>query len=448
MDDLQGNAESFVDDALAKKAKILFRALVGLPDDRARIAFLDEQCAGNGALKKAIIELWVNEEQFSTQNTCPEAPPSQKFPSTITRPELQDATELRPAKPPGQKSRKHWIEVGTIIAEKYDLKQVIGEGGMGLVFRAQQLHPIQRQVAIKLVKSDTTFDLALERFKIEQEALASMKHPNIAQVLDSGTLEDGSPYYVMEYFDGRPITHFCDANQLNIRQRLEIFLGVCNAISHAHECGLIHRDIKPANILVVPMGDKFIPKVIDFGLAKFKSSLSSNKKNLTKLGMILGTLEYMSPEQARANNDMVDSRSDIYALGVLLFELFTGTTPLKKRSFLKQGTQEFLRKRGMGYTPTPSFKLSTSTFLPKVASDRGTPAHVLIQMLQEDLDAVILKALEKAPENRYQTTREMIEDIQKYLSGQAKQRTKTGGAFAWVKDLWQKAGQFLLSEDK
>ncbi len=417
-----------MDSDLAGRAKTLFRALTKLKDDRERVTFLERECSGQPELKKAVIDLWVSDDPLSLQR--------ESLNSAALQPSHPDAAAgvaVQPWRPqPSQLPAAQAPQVGSMLAGKYRLLEVIGEGGMGLVFRAEQITPPKRTVAVKLVKADTTFQFALERFRIEQQALAAMKHPNIAQMLDAGTAENGSPFYVMEYFHGKIITQFCDLHQLDAQRRLLLFLDVCQAISHAHETGLVHRDIKPANILVTQDGDQIVPKVIDFGLVKVNAtSTSADKKNLTRLGMVLGTLEYMSPEQAQAHNDLVDARSDVYALGVLLFELLTGTTPVKKRTFVKQGTQEFLRKRGVGYIPRPSFKLSTSTYLAKIAADRAIAPQKLITILQENLDAIILKALEKDPNRRHQSAKQLALEIQDYLDGKIAKRPFGGWRNLW-----------------
>ena len=212
----------------------------------------------------------------------------------------------------------------------YKLLQQIGEGGMGVVFMAEQQEPVRRKVALKIIKPGMDSGQVIARFEAERQALAMMDHPNIARVLDAGTTDSGRPYFVMELVKGVPITQFCDGNQLTPRQRLELFIPVCQAIQHAHQKGIIHRDIKPSNVLVAMYDDKPVPKVIDFGVAKAIEQRLTEKTLFTQFGAMVGTLEYMSPEQAEMNALGVDTRSDIYSLGVLLYELLTGTTPLEK----------------------------------------------------------------------------------------------------------------------
>lgn len=432
---------------LSQKAKLLFRALIQLKDDRSRVAFLEKECAGNPVLKKAVIDLWVGDDSLTTEST------RLVLASPPTKPPAPNIPPGPSPLPPGSKrisgspAAKSTPEVGTVLAGKYQLLDILGQGGMGVVYRAQELTPPHRQVAIKLVKADTTVHSSLDRFRIEMEALSVLHHPNIAAVLEAATTEAGYPFFVMEFFRGIPITVFCDSRKLDPWARLRLFLEVCDAIQHAHEQGLIHRDIKPANILGGETDGKRWVKVIDFGLAKFQTSMSGGRKHLTRMGMVLGTLEYMSPEQAMARNEKVDARSDIYALGVLLFELLTGTTPLKKRSLLKQGTQEFLRKRGMGYIPKPSFKLSASTFLNQVASDRSIAPGDLVTLLRDSLDWILLQALEKDPNQRYQKVQDLAEDIRGFLEGRplARGRSKRKpGSLLFSRSPYRTLAIFLL----
>src|SRR5207248_648437 len=225
---------------------------------------------------------------------------------------------------------------GTVIGP-YKLLQQIGEGGMGTVWMAEQTHPVQRKVALKLIKSGMDSRLVIARFEAERQALALMDHVNIARVLDAGTTASGRPYFVMELVHGVPITKYCDDNQLTPRQRLELFVPVCHAIQHAHQKGIIHRDIKPSNVLVTLYDGQPVPKVIDFGLAKATEQALTERTLFTNYGTVVGTLEYMSPEQAETSALGVDTRTDIYSLGVLLYELLTGTTPVGRKRLKEAG---------------------------------------------------------------------------------------------------------------
>ena len=225
----------------------------------------------------------------------------------------------------------------TRVAGRYKLLQQIGEGGMGAVYMAEQTEPVRRRVALKIIKPGMDCRQVIARFEAERQALAMMDHQNIARVLDAGTTESGRPYFVMELVHGVPITQFCDENQLTPRQRLELFVPVCQAIQHAHQKGIIHRDVKPSNVLVTMYDDKPVPKVIDFGVAKAIEQRLTEKTMFTQFGAFVGTFEYMSPEQAEMNAFGVDTRSDIYSLGVLLYELLTGTTPLGRERLRSGG---------------------------------------------------------------------------------------------------------------
>ncbi len=254
----------------------------------------------------------------------------------------------------------------------------IGEGGMGLVFVAEQQEPVRRRVALKIIKPGMDSRQVIARFEAERQALAMMDHQNIARVLDAGTTESGCPYFVMELVHGVPITTYCDANQLTTRERLELFIPICHAIQHAHQKGIVHRDIKPSNILVTMYDDKPVPKVIDFGVAKAIEQRLTEKTVYTQFGTLVGTFEYMSPEQAEMNAFGVDTRSDIYSLGVLLYELLTGTTPLERPRLKAAALGEIVRLIKEEDPPPPSVRLSTSGALAKVAkAQQGRPGEAI-----------------------------------------------------------------------
>ena len=250
----------------------------------------------------------------------------------------------------------------------YKLLQAIGEGGMGIVFMAEQEVPVRRKVALKIIKPGMDSRHVIARFEAERQALAMMDHQNIARVLDAGTTESGRPYFVMELVHGVPITQFCDDNHLTPRERLELFVPVCRAIQHAHQKGIIHRDIKPSNILVTMYDDKPVPKVIDFGVAKAVEQRLTERTLFTQFGGMVGTFEYMSPEQAEMNAFGVDTRSDIYSLGVLLYELLTGSTPLESARLKSAALHELVRLIKEEEAPRPSVRLSSSDHLPKIAA--------------------------------------------------------------------------------
>ncbi len=267
--------------------------------------------------------------------------------------------------------------VGSVIAGRYKLVETLGQGGMGAVFMAQQTEPVKRLVALKLIKLGMDSRQILARFEAERQALALMDHPNIAKVLDAGATESGRPYFVMELVKGVPITRFCDERQLSPRERLELFIPVCHAIQHAHQKGVIHRDIKPTNVLVCLYDDRPVPKVIDFGVAKAAGSQLTDASLLTGFGAVVGTPEYMSPEQAQLNQLDIDTRSDVYALGVLLYELLTGTTPIDRKRLGKEAVSEILRVIREEEPPRPSVRLSSSEILASIAATRRTEPATL-----------------------------------------------------------------------
>jgi len=306
-----------------------------------------------------------------------------------------------------------------IIGGKYKLIELIGEGGMGAVFLAKQSEPVKRVVALKLIKAGMDSKQVIARFEAERQALALMDHANIARVLDAGTTSAGRPYFVMELVKGIPITKYCDEHRLTTRQRLELFIPVCLAIQHAHQKGIIHRDLKPSNVPVAHYDGRPVPKVIDFGVAKATGQPLTDKTLVTGIGAILGTPEYMSPEQAEFNQLDIDTRSDIYSLGVLLYELLTGTTPLERKRVSESGILEALRIIREEEVPTLSNRLSTTEELPAIAANRGLEPAKLTRLVRGELDWIVMKALEKDRNRRYETANGLARDVQRYLAGEA-----------------------------
>src|SRR5262249_34966233 len=269
---------------------------------------------------------------------------------------------------------------------------------------------------VKVIKEGMDSAAVLARFEAERQALALMDHPNIAKVLDAGTTVSGRPFFVMELVKGTPITQFCDERKLTPRQRLELFVPFCQAIQHAHQKGIIHRDIKPSNVLVALYDDRPVPKVIDFGVAKAAGQSLTDKTLVTRFGAIVGTPEYMSPEQAGLNNLDIDTRSDVYSLGVLLYQLLTGTTPVDRKSLDNAAILEILRIVREVEAPKPSARLSSIDNLPSVAANRGTEPAKLAKLMKGELDWVLLKVLEKDRTRRYATANDLACDIQRYLA--------------------------------
>jgi serine/threonine protein kinase/tetratricopeptide (TPR) repeat protein len=387
----------------AARAKSLFLAASDLSDPAERAAYLERECGGDAELRARV------EALLRANDDSPPSAPEARRATGAFAPEVP--AEVLTTDRPGQEER-----VGAVIAGRYKLVEEIGEGGMGSVYMAQQIEPVRRAVAVKVIKAGMDSRAVLARFEAERQALAMMDHPNIARVLDAGTTESGRPFFVMELVRGVPITEFCDARKLTPRQRLELFVPVCEAIQHAHQKGLIHRDIKPSNVLVALYDDRPMPKVIDFGVAKAAGQPLTDRTLLTGFGAVVGTPEYMSPEQASLNNLDVDTRSDVYSLGVLLYELLTGTTPVDRKSLGKAALLEVLRIVRDVEAPRPSVKLSTIETLANVAANRGTEPAKLSKLMKGELDWVVLKALEKDRTRRYETANGLARDIQRYLA--------------------------------
>jgi len=299
----------------------------------------------------------------------------------------------------------------------YKLLQQIGEGGMGAVFMAEQQEPVRRMVAVKVIKAGMDSAQIIARFEAERQALALMDHPNIAKVFHADTTASGRPYFVMELVKGIPITKYCDEQRLTLRQRLELFVPVCQAIQHAHQKGIIHRDIKPTNVLIAAYDGKPVPKVIDFGVAKAMGQKLTERTLFTGFGGIIGTLEYMSPEQAEFNSLDIDTRSDVYSLGVLLYELLTGTTPLTRPRLQDAALTEVLRLIREEEPPRPSTRLSaTKDSLASVSAQRQMEPAALVKEVRGEVDWIVMKALEKDRSRRYETAIGLARDIQRYLA--------------------------------
>ncbi len=304
---------------------------------------------------------------------------------------------------------------GTVIGP-YKLLQQIGEGGMGTVFMAEQTQPVRRMVALKVIKAGMDSAQVIARFEAERQALAMMDHVNIARVFDGGTTDTGLPYFVMELVHGVPITRYCDDNHLTPRERLELIVLVCQAIQHAHQKGIIHRDIKPSNVMITLSDGKPVPKVIDFGVAKATERLTE-RTLFTQYGTMVGTLEYMSPEQADVSALGVDTRSDIYSLGVVLYELLTGSTPLTHKRLREAAFSEILRLIKEEEPPRPSTRLSESgAALASISAQRHMEPARLTKLVRGELDWIVMKTLEKDRNRRYETANGFAADVQRYLN--------------------------------
>ena len=371
----------------------IFCDALEIADDDERSAFLDRATGGDSELRQQVEELLEARLRAGHFLQSPAVPPTAA---------LQPST-------PGEVP-------GTLIGP-YKLLERIGEGGMGEVWMAEQRAPMHRTVALKIIKAGMDTHQVLARFEAERQALALMDHPNIAGVLDGGATACGRPYFVMELVKGTPITRYCDQHRLTLRERLALFLPVCQAIQHAHQKGIIHRDIKPANVLIAPYDGRPVPKMIDFGVAKAIGQRLTERTLYTGFGAVVGTLEYMSPEQAELNNQDIDTRSDIYSLGVLLYELLTGTTPLRHERVTQAVFTETLRAIREEEPPRPSTRLSHSKeTLQSIAAQRHIDPAKLAKLVRGELDWIVMKCLEKDRNRRYDTANGLALDVQRYLA--------------------------------
>ncbi|MCR9293957.1 MAG: serine/threonine protein kinase [bacterium] len=301
----------------------------------------------------------------------------------------------------------------------YKIREQIGDGGMGVVYVAEQEQPLRRKVALKVIKAGMDSKAVIARFEAERNALAMMNHPNIAKVLDAGTTEQGRPFFVMELIQGKPITEYCDHKKLTIQQRLELFTQICNAVQHAHQKGVIHRDIKPSNILVTEIDGKPVPKVIDFGVAKALGANLTDRTVYTSFQSLVGTPLYMSPEQAQLSGVDVDTSSDVYSLGILLYELLTGTTPLSADELKAAAQDEVLRRIRETEPPRPSNRISSlGETSSQVSECRGAQPEQLGRLVRGDLDWIVMKALEKDRSRRYKTADALAADIGRHLTSE------------------------------
>jgi serine/threonine protein kinase/tetratricopeptide (TPR) repeat protein len=393
----------------AHKVRSIFLAAVENHPPDQWSAYLDEACGADSQLRRRVeILLHAHAESDSLLDDLPSVPAA-----TVDAPITEGP--------------------GTVIGP-YKLMEQIGEGGMGLVYVAEQQHPINRRVALKIIKPGMETRQVIARFEAERQALALMDHPNIARVLDGGTTESsrtresseaggtltsfatGRPYFVMELVKGTPITEYCDQNQVSVRERLELFLDVCEAVQHAHQKGIIHRDIKPSNVLVTSHDGKPVVKVIDFGVAKAIGQQLTDKTVYTQFAQMIGTPLYMSPEQAGLSGLDVDTRSDIYSLGVLLYELLTGTTPFDKERFSQVGYDEMRRIIREEEPPKPSTRISTLRQAATTASERRRcDPRKLSRLFRGELDWIVMKALEKDRNRRYETASAFAADVERYL---------------------------------
>ncbi|MGI9516902.1 MAG: tetratricopeptide repeat protein, partial [Pirellulaceae bacterium] len=373
-----------------KQVKAIFLEALEKQDPDNRSQFLDSACGDDPELRgrvEALLKAHASDESLLDKGAFA---PAATIDSQVSE---SPGTQLGP----------------------YKLLQPIGEGGMGVVYLAEQSEPVARRVALKIIKPGMDTRQVIARFEAEEQALAIMDHPNIAKVLDAGSTDGGRPYFAMELVKGVPITKYCDEHHLTPKQRLDLFTQVCQAVQHAHQKGIIHRDLKPSNVLVAEYDDQPVPKIIDFGVAKALDKRLTDKTMFTELGQVVGTLEYMSPEQAKVNQLDIDTRSDIYSLGVLLYELLTGSTPFTKQRLRSAAIDEVMRIIREEEPPKPSTRLSTIESLPSVAANRSMEPQKLGMLVRGDLDWIVMKALEKDRARRYETASSFAEDIRRYL---------------------------------
>ncbi len=373
-----------------EKLKEILAEALARSHSAARAAYLAEACAGDDALRSQVEALIAAYEKKG------------------------EAVERTLVSGPGLIQEGPGAVVG-----RYKLLQQIGEGGFGVVFMADQIEPVQRKVALKIIKAGMDTKEVIARFEAERQALALMDHPNIARVLDAGATESGRPFFVMELVKGIKITDYCDQNDLSTRERLNLFIKVCHAVQHAHQKGVIHRDLKPSNVMVTLHDGEAVPKVIDFGIAKATGQRLTGKTLFTRYEQMIGTPAYMSPEQAAISGLDVDTRTDVYALGVLLYELLTGVTPFDNEALARAAFDEIRRMIRETEPPKPSTRLHTmGDKLTEVAKHRHTDPAALRRSVRGDLDWIVMKALEKDRRRRYEAANELARDVQRHLQHQ------------------------------
>jgi serine/threonine protein kinase len=396
-----------------ERAEEIFCSALAINAPYERKLFLDRACQGDAALRSMVDKLLASQpaaEKVFQEGGVARLPIKELAQSFEEAPGLAENIEA-----PAREDEFTGRCIGT-----YKLLQRIGEGGCGMVYMAEQEKPVRRRVALKIIKLGMDTKSIVARFEAKRQALALMDHPNIARVLDAGATETGRPYFVMELVRGIKITEYCDQHELDTRERLKLFIQVCQAIQHAHQKGVIHRDIKPSNILVTIIDGKPVPKVIDFGIAKAIEGRLTDNTIFTAYEQFIGTPAYMSPEQAVMSGVDVDTRSDIYSLGVLLYELLTGRTPFETNELLERGIDGLRRTLQEREPQRPSAMVTTmqGKALTQVAHSRHVEPMKLISLLHGDLDWIVIRALEKDRSRRYETANGLAMDVQRFLDNE------------------------------
>jgi serine/threonine protein kinase len=435
----------------------LFAEALEQADAAARTEYLDRACGGDAALRgrvEALLSAHAGAGRFlEPAATALSEDPTHLAPDATAAfaPEPQPPTDLLTgAYHPGASAEAPpdgLVAVAaprTVIAGRYTLVEIIGQGGMGSVYRAEQTEPVKRPVALKLIKGGSDSKAVLARFDAERQALALMDHPNIARVYDGGTTAHGQPFFVMELVQGVPLTAFCDQKRLSVRARLDLFVQMCQAVQHAHQKGIIHRDLKPGNVLVTEVDGRPTPKVIDFGVAK-ATEVRLTDLSYADTGAIVGTPAYMSPEQADPSAMDIDTRTDVYALGVMLYELLVGSPPIDARQFKRGAVLEMLRMVREVDPPRPSTKLSAAADLPNIAANRNIEPARLTRSLRGELDWVVMKALEKDRTRRYDTANGLARDLQRYLADEVVEARPPSRGYRLKKFVRRHKGQVIAA---
>ncbi len=385
--------------------KTIFLTALEAESAQEREDYLDQACRGNPKLRDAVAELLREHEH------------DENF---LDRPLPGLPSKMLDETPDYRASELGSVDASGTVIGSYRLMEQIGEGGFGLVYVAQQHQPVRRLVALKIIKPGMESRDVIARFEAERQALALMDHPNIARVFDAGVTETGRPYFVMELVRGVPVTEFCDNHRLDGVQRLELFITICHAVQHAHQKGIIHRDLKPTNVLVTLQDGAPVAKVIDFGVAKAIGQTLTNKTIYTRFTSMIGTPTYMSPEQAEMSNVDIDTRSDIYSLGILLYELLTGSTPLARENLENASFDELRRLIREDEPPRPSARLSTlsGTVSSTVSASRRVEPSKLTSLVRGDLDWIVMKAIDKDRNRRYAAAGDLAQDVRRFLTQQ------------------------------